>query len=227
MQRHGFAFSAAAVFLFASAAAAHPVTVEFSGTIDRQVFNLPASLSHIALGDTFFGTYTYDSGATDFMFPLDPNVGKYESVGPPFGFSVTVGGTVFQTLPDPDGRVLVTIENNNPLHSADAYDAAANMYDIDQSHAGYNVQSWNVALRDNSQTAFNDDTLVPPDFAAFPDFRWFGIFGQNTDTGGNAVIRGTVEQLWVVPPAPEPSTVALLAIAAAGIAWGRRRRALA
>lgn len=180
----------------AGLARAHLVTFEFSGEVTEVIDGSGVLADDVRVGDSFFGTYTYESTWTD--SEPDPAVGFYAS--PTFGMLVSVGA------------LSLTSGSNNFVEVGDrsAWDGIF-LGAMDFTSDGLVISGMVAYIYDGTSAVFFDDALPssPPPFAAF-DECFFQIEGYSPPDGDTSyTINGVIDTL-----VPEPASFALLAVGA-------------
>jgi hypothetical protein len=209
-------FTMLGVLLYAGGLAkANPITIAISGQVTDVGDQYGLLQNQIHVGDTFSGTYTYDSAAIDTN--IDSKVGEY-TFSPPHGISLSLDGLTFQTdLTQTPGRYEILIGNDwildaPPYGMVDVYavGSAANSPTAGLEIGGI---SWN--LRDNTNTALSSvDLPVTAPIPSAWNYNILNIYGGNGQYG--FAINGIVTQA-----TPEPLT-SLLMMTGAIFLWRRR-----
>lgn len=174
-----------------------PVTFAFTGTITDDPFGLSS------FGAPISGSFSFDAGVPDLI--ADPATGSFASVGPGFGFSVNVDGTLYPSF----GAVTVNTADNI---------VAGDQYGVIATNALFSLE---IFLQDSTAAALSSDALppIPPALAGF-DFRQFRLFGDDAE------FLGTVDTLTCLSgctvAVPEPGSAALVLLAL-GLALRPRR----
>ncbi len=165
-----------------------PVTIAIRATI-TQVDDFNHILNDsIAVGDTIYGSYTYDSLAVD-SNPL-PQVGDYYYTTAPNGVRLTVNGLSFRTDPS---NVAFLLELVNDYQSRDNYvwHSYNNLFDISAT-GNFVSNHLDFQLDDPTQTAISSPALPknPPRLSDWIQDVGLNIasFGDN----GSFFIRATV-----------------------------------
>ena len=208
MTRHRAILVVAALLVFASRPVrGDTILASFAG----RIFSVDPSLTtQFAVGQSFSGTYSFDTEASDIGFPLDPLDAQYVLLI----LSVTVDGYVAT------GSNPFILISNDPV--GDFY------FLFDQSPAGAQVGTLDlveiiVDLLDTEGTLFSDDTLpASVSLAAFELRNLILLFSAE-----EASVVGEVTSLTFGPgpqPTPEPSAGLLLGGALAVLAWRRSRQ---
>jgi PEP-CTERM motif len=179
------------VLLTTLPAVSAPVTFTFAGQLS---FVSPALSSAFNIGDSFAGSFTFESVTAD-MSPLSPNLGEY---APAITFSISVGALSFSS-PSPNARI--TVQNGSP----DIYDVHG---ELTTGNAGFVPSFWEFVIWDFDGTMLNSDALpltpLPLSLAEIFDLELFfavpaGIMGGNLSSFELAAA-----------PVPEPETYALV-----------------
>jgi PEP-CTERM motif len=187
----------------------------FNGTVhDAICVPDPLNCQLIIPATIFSGTYTFDSVAVDAI--PDPQSGAYFSVGPPFGFSLDLGGFHFV-----NGGVGIVTENDYPSPIRDGY-GTATLFPNDNVYSG--DISYGFSLYSDPNDVFGTDglPLLPPDLALFltRSFNFTWNFTADDNTFVQVEVIGTIDSLTTVP---EPGTIPLLGVALLS-ALGLQRR---
>ena len=210
---YGLAILAGVILLRACPVQAALVTIQISGEITSA--HGPGLPSGINAGDTFTGTYTYDSSTLD--SEPDPKIGEYLHDSP-YGMSISVGGYEFKTASTHIGQFEIGIENDVTDNDNNTFDYYLVYSDENAYTDGCWISSISWRLRDSTYYALSSDAL--PSTAPILedwDYNHLDIDGGNAGEGYvNFWINGTVTQA-----IPEPMTGILLV---AGILFLRRRR---
>ena len=205
--------------LIPPAAVAVPITFGFSGTVDVVEFDTGTPTEFVA-GDTFSGTYTFESAVSDNN--TSPNNGYY--LNSILSASITVGS--YSVTAGPGGNILV--RNNVPAQ--DIYVVEINTYaPTGPDVLGLTLDGFELTLSDSSGTAFTNDSflLVPPDLADFQSKELELEFADSQTHSSFGLVEATLESLVLIPQSPEvtpePSTL-LLALFGLALLPRRRRR---
>jgi hypothetical protein len=193
----------ASLCVMARPAHADTVSFQFSGSVAQ----VPVDdvFGDIALGETFQGSLSFDSSATD-LVPGDASIGSY-TFSSPFGMTVSIGVHNFKAQGSLDIEVLNSfVDQFTVLATSQTGGLTMDMF-----------------LLDNGGSAFTDDHLplgLPPlaDFAE-RDFHLDGFLGD-----GEIQIEGEIG-VPATQAVPEPSSIILLTtISAVIFAVAYRRR---
>jgi hypothetical protein len=163
----------------------------------------------IHAGDTFAGTYTYDS-ATNASGP------SHHIHDAPYGISISIGGYEFKTAPDHVGQFDMWIINDDPVNGPmDYYIVRSNENISVPSISGLTLGSIRWDLRDSTYDALSSSALpiIAPVLTDW-DYNFFKIYGFG-DLGFS--IEGTVTKAVLIP---EPLTGIFIAM---GVLLLRRR----
>lgn len=195
-----------------TAAAAGPITFDFAGSVTSVV---PALSGTFSPGDTFSGSYTFESTTPD----ADPSPGGFYA-GAIIGLTFTIGPYTGTLGLCSSGPCDIFVQDNGfgPCASVDCY--FLNVIPSGPSVAGVIPTSFQIGLNDFTGLAFSSDALplTPPDLSLFLPF-----FGVNFDSFAFGV-EGSITSFTLASPVPEPSTLLLLAAGIAGLtAYGWRR----
>jgi hypothetical protein len=165
----------------------------------------------IQLGDTWSGTFTFDSQTPD-KYPGDPTLGDYVTDGP--GMILTVGQVTITPLAS-------AISVLNLSWGDRFYMGPAGVTEWSGLPPGISIVEWGVGLRDPTATAFQCDALplIPPPLELFTE-RFFYVSGG---MGGGVVFRADASFTWFTL-VPEPSSM-LLGLFTITLLTTRRRRA--
>lgn len=203
----------------ASAARADLVTVDFTGT----VATLPdptGIFAGAAVGDTFTGSLVYDSAASPVTPGANPAQYLYSAAStPPYlaplGISVTLRGvTVSPRYP---GAMILTVSNDLATNPAfpDVFIAQAAAGPL----SGATNPQIDFAVADSTGTALGSTALPTSlDLSRFTDSQ-FRLFNNKAGSVFD-IFTGTLD----LRPVPEPGSLALMAVGAAGLAVGAARR---
>jgi hypothetical protein len=178
---------------------ATPITIQISGTITSASGDmLPATIN---AGDTFTGSYTYESSTPD-------SGGGHYVHDTPYGISLSLGGYTFMTTPGHtdsfDMRIADDLVTNG---TKDFYSVRSEFSNVSTPSLGFNIDSIRWDLWDTTHTALSsgDMPIVAPILAAW-DLNELSITNY---VGGGLFIKGTVTQAIVIP---EPLTAVLMAM---------------
>ena len=196
-----------------------PITFEFSGTVTTVN---PALAGVFSVGQSFSGSYTFESTAPD----ADGTAvfGTYENVSA-FTFNYGGGAYVGSTAPgvgSQSGRI--TVGNDEPaVLFPDTYRVLA--FEAIETVNGPDIGAFSVVaallfMGDPTGTAFGSDALplTPPPLSGFTVSEF--SLGFNNGQVDVAVL-GTITSFNQVP---EPATLALFGIGLAGLGLAARRR---
>ncbi len=164
------------------------------------------SFGGVLIGDTFSGSYTFDSTVTG---TGAPGTKKYDFTGGSLGLTAQVG-TESVVLTD----YFIQIQNNISGPPTDVYQVEG------ATGPAQSDTFFRFVLFDTSGSVFSDESLplTPPPLASFN--------GENNEvrkqfpTTTNPLTIFTITSLTLIP---EPSTALLLASGLAALAVGRRR----
>jgi hypothetical protein len=193
---------------------AAPITIKITGEITSASGSALPSTIHA--GDTFTGTYTYDSSTPD----SDPSdiYGAYQ-YDSPYGISISIGGYEFMTATDHVGQFTIGIANDNPFNGTsqpwDSYSVRSEGQNISIPSLDSPIDYIRWYLRDYDHTAFSSDALpvTTPELADW-EYNYFEIHGW--DSTNSIWIKGTVTHV-----TPEPVTGILMAM---GVFLMRRKQ---
>ncbi len=208
---------AGAVLLTAGPAAASPITVAFSGTIDA-VEDLPSvSDGSLFSGASFSGSINWDdAGATDDN--PSPTYGGYTILSPSGSMSVSAGS---YTLSSSSGLYVYIVDQ--PPGSLDLFNPGAINPGVTGPVTAVSTVLY-LALEDSFGTALASDALagIPLGLAAWSSAKM--TLEVYTDPYGGSdrfAAWGTITELTVIP---EPGTAILLGGAVLGMSAYVRRR---
>ncbi len=212
------------LLLLATSAPAAPITVQFEGTVDFADTDNGFFANTVSAGDTFTGSYTYDSTLADSNATATQGEYRY-TTGGAFGMTTTINSMVFQTAADVSGQNRIEIFADDPFND-DRYGIWNSAND---PHNGYVVDSQILMLTDASKTANASDALptVAPDLNLFPTINQFSLVLTDESHMDIDAFYGTITSISLVP---EPSTAVLAGLGGLSlllVALRRRRRALA
>lgn len=185
-------------------AEAVPVTIKITGTITsiRDLEDYPYD-EIINIGDTFTGTYSYNSATLDSCTSSNYGCYSYDS---PYGFNVSLGGLEFKTVDSHDDQFKIAICND---YSYDRYTVESSQNTPLSTGIAVNRIAWDIY--DDTHSALSSDSLTTeaPIINAWSG-NTFSI-GCGGFPGGNATfaIWGTVTNAEVIP---EPATLAILCL---------------
>lgn len=183
-----------AVSFFTHQALAVPITIEITGEVTFIGGYKAPDTIHV--GDSFTGTYIYDSSTTD-SEPIN-EVGQYWHDAP-YGINVSLDGYEFKTAPTHTGQFLVSLVLP-PYGNRDYY--IIKSYQNTTLPAGIAIEEISWVLGDSSQLAL-DSADLPITVPALNqwDYNVFEIYGP----GNSLSIQGTVTQA-----IPEPLSGVLM-----------------
>lgn len=219
--------AAACALMVATTAQAATVTYYFGGTLDT----VPRGPS-FAIGDSFTGSFTFESTSVNLNSFSSPFVGDYVDD------SSAIEGTVNEysfsssntsTCSGSGACVGIRVFNDTPT-LGDYFEASSAVYGILAPVTGPNLdglvpQQLFVALQDPSNTVFNSVALPPILPLSSFDGARFSIRFFDTVNVGQPDVAGPLTYLSTTPPIPEPSTTAMLALGLGALAFARRRKA--
>jgi hypothetical protein len=229
-----FVLAASAVVVTATPVSAALVSYNFSGTIS-QVNDTAAptgNVGGITIGDTFFGSFQFETNDAGPDLDADPSRGLYFPTGSVVSsITATIDGLTFVAGPgavDIRNNVVSTLGPNTDLLN---YTGGA----VDTFPAGWSTttplaSSLQIAFADASGLTLPNDALV----TSFDPSQWdaaqVGLSFSNVSfPGGTDTNVSIIGDVNLTPAAvPEPSSAALLAIAGlvgAGVHRFRRRKA--
>jgi len=205
------------VFCVASISRADPVTFYFGGTISARHADLA---SIISVGDSFSGSYTFDSLASD-LSP-DPSEGRYSLDS----FSVTIGGTT--ATANPSGSTFRIVHDSTDPSSQDAYTFGQPFAPgVPSGIPGLLITDAEFGLVASDNTVFSSDSifLSPPGLDQFA-FNWFDVYYGGDDQVANGVLTYfSASAPGTTAPIPEPEIYAMLGLGFGVLGWvGRRRK---
>jgi len=186
------------------------ITWEFAGEVTAVNDSQGTLGGRVQVGDPFSGTYTFDSTMPDDL-PEDLRYGVYDSGAS--GVAAAVGGLTIVTSGTNSG---ITIgDNYGYVTQKDKLSIVAGLFESD----GVRILEFGITVLDETGSVFSSDVLplAPPSLASFSS-RFFSIQGAavNPPGTGDFSFGGTISSL-----TPEPSSLALLALAASRMI-GRR-----
>lgn len=198
------AFILPVLLLFNVFVQATPITIEISGVVTsiRDLEDYPYD-EIINIGDTFSGTYTYDSATGDSSSSNTMGSYKHDS---PYGFDVSLGGFEFTTVESHLGEFSIRVYNDHSLQTYDRLIIASNLNSPLSTGISVDRISWD--LYDATHTAISSINL-PTDA---PDIdAWGNTFTIGCGGGPNAsfAIWGEVTHAELIP---EPATLPLLVL---------------
>jgi len=186
--------------LYSSLAEGALITIQIEGVVDN-VMDVGNYLEgKIKVGDTFTGSYTYDSDTPD-SSPLDLVQGNYWHYNPPAGISLNVGGFDFKTDPA-NVEFHVAIRNDIQPGGSDIY-ALGSSNNLLLSN-GTSVEGITWQLYDPTGNALSSDAL-PTTAPVLEDWQSnvLHIYGYKD----RFHIYATVTSAQIIP---EPATILML-----------------
>lgn len=188
---------------------ATPITIQITGEVTSASGSALPSTIHV--GDTFTGTYTYDSLTED-------SGGGHYVHNAPYGITISLGGYEFMTAPNHVGQFDMRIGDDSIGNGVNDYYGVRSQYqNISIPSVGFNIDYILWSLRDDTHTALSSGDLpITAPILEDWDYNYFEIskFGD----APNIWIRGTVTQAILIP---EPLTGILMAM---GVFFIRRKR---
>lgn len=201
---------------------AAPVTFRFTGEITSVTTTL-SSARGFNPGQTFFGTYTFETTTADAIPSSDR--GAYRGIT---AFSVNMAGQAIVPLQPPVGLSDGIFILNNEGAVRDRYSLLSS--GSGPEIAGWQFRQMNIDLLDSSQSVFSNDTLptTPPSLSSFAQ-RPTSFTFSNRDALGNFRGFGSVDgKLTSLSLVPIPPTLLLFGsgvmVLAALHTIGRRSR---
>lgn len=196
----------------AGAARADSIRIEFHGTVTGVSDAVGSLDGAVGIGTVISGWYSYESGSAD----LDgrSTVGSYSISSAQFW----IGTRLVEATYSSD----LSIFNDIPDFSyADRYAVT-----VREADSGGNeiLEAVDFTLFDPIGSVFASDGLPlgPPDVSSFSGQR-SGTWRLYSGTSVVSNVTFGVDEL-VLAPVPEPGTLALFGLGAAGLAWRRRSR---
>jgi PEP-CTERM motif len=189
---------------------ATPITLVYSGT-------LTSSLGTLASGSAYSASYTFD--------PLVAGTGSTSTAvfDNLLSASITIGSFSASIGP---GTGLAEIQQDNGVGGEDRYALLGRNPVGSSLIAGLPITAIGFRLDDFTQTAISNALvlLTNPSLSSFAGGSTLLLFFGDPSSPNFQIVSGTVTQLSTRSTVPEPGTLALLGIAAAGLAWRRRRQ---
>jgi len=170
------------------------ITFEFSGEVTFVQDYEGILGGKVSVGDSFAGTYTFDSTMPD-TWPDDPNYGRYYSGASGMTFSV---GDLELIAPGPNCAISIANRDN-----MDGFSIFAGGFASD----GIQITELPLNLYDTTASVFSDDSLplTHPNINSF-DQRTINVQGVALD---NSNVRFRIEGV-PISLTPEPDTILLL-----------------
>lgn len=203
----------AVLVVMVTSAQAAPVTFSFSGTVIQINFS-NGTPTEFAIGDTFSGTYTFDSTTPDSN--TSPNLGDYYTPLTPL--SATVGS---YSASANSGAIL--IRDNVPVE--DYYFLQTNSL-TGPTVLGLPVTFFGLELHDSTGTVYNNDSLLllPPDLQDYDSNALYFLF-DDPGSGNSGTVHATLDSFVLgALLVPEPSCFAMFGIGAGVMALVVTRR---
>lgn len=192
------------ILLNGALAQAAPITIAIAGEVTY--LNLGTALGDsVHVGDSFTGTYTYDSIASDSDSSVNRGVYQYNS---PYGINIALGGCEFKTdSAQMSGQFSISISDNylvnaDPvdMYSVNSYKNAALSNGRVVSYVGWELNDW-------TYTALSS-TALPTTIPVLNQWNYNSMHIKLVgDYGGSLHILGTVTHAEIIP---EPATMLLL-----------------
>jgi hypothetical protein len=189
-------------------AQAVPITIEITGNV-----TFASGLGTIHAGDTFTGTYTYESSTID-------SGGGYYWYDAPYGISLSFQDYVFATNPNQvhsfDILIWDDVHVNTPIYDRYCIDSSQI---ISTPSSGLTIDYISWDLWDSTHTALSSGSLplTAPVLTAW-DLNHLVISGYDHLGGHGISIGGMVTQAVLIP---EPATIALIMM---GVFFSKLRR---
>ncbi|MBX9625071.1 MAG: PEP-CTERM sorting domain-containing protein [Gemmataceae bacterium] len=215
------ALSLAALLLAGTAGPARGafITFQFTGTVD---FVDEALSGTFAVGDKLTGSYTFDS-TTAARAGSNANFAVFDALTA-LNFSVSGYSAASAGAPE------IQVDNDPPAPDVDRYAVVSRASDglTGPPVNDLELNFFGFRLDDSTNTVFSDARILPTtlDLSDFDNRRFFIFFEDGGDNGTEAtyVVSGTIDSLRQPAATPEPASLALVGVGAAGLAVRRLRR---
>ncbi len=194
-----------------AAASADTITVSFSGTVNFVATQLSSAFT---LGDPVSGTFHFSTTVPDAQ-PANPNLGVYVGAT---GFDFDFGG--YTATSSSPGAVFI----DNDAMGGGLFDRFIGTKTCNGTCTAAMVDAFALQgmtfLVSGPSTIFPDDSL--PTSLDLADFTQRSASLEFTNGVVGPEVTALVSSLTVTVTVPEPATLALLALAAGGLALRRR-----
>ena len=220
--------------LLATLAFSHPVhatiiSYNFSGHINYISDNYNLIGNSIISGDSFNGSFSYDTEGTKSPYLNDPTVAIYYAS---LGSSVNISKYTFDYNVGNYGPDYVQVWDNRDIGIGQITDSFSYTSPLSynppiQDSFGSMFSQMSVMLFDNSHTV-NSDLSIPSslDLSSY-NARMFSVTGVTQLSAQTYYLSGNIETLiqeHESAPVPEPSTILLFGAGLAGLAFYRKRK---
>lgn len=192
------------------------ITFQFTGTVDGVDEALSGTFK---VGDKLAGSYTFDS-TTAARSGSTSNFAVFDALTA-LNFSTKSYSASTTGAPE------IQVDNNPPAPDVDRYAVVSRASDglNGPSVNDLNLEFFGFRLDDSTNTVFSDARVLPTSLTLSDfDNRRFFIFFEDNGTEATFVVTGTIDSLRQPTATPEPASLALLGVGAAGLAVRRLRR---